>query len=213
MAEQRARDTGNPWLPPVMALLLASVTVVVACATVPRQFIAPGVDLTGRPRVAFIPLENLAEIPESGAVVMNVFFAELVRVGIFDLVEMGEVEAALRELRIRKTGSLPTEQVRQIAEQLGVNYLMIGSILEAGTVSTPDGVIPSLGVALRLLDGTDARVVWANVHIRTGEDKEGMFGWGRENDFEQLVLETATETFEQLRKTIAASASHARNTK
>jgi TolB-like protein len=193
-----------------LAILCAAMTL--ACATAPpRHFIAPGTDLTGRPSVAFIPFENLAEKPEAGNVVINIFYAELARSGLFDLVEMGEVDAALRELRVRKTGSLSKEQMQQLAQELGADHLMVGTILEAGATSTPEGSVPSLGVTLRLLDGTDGRVVWATVHVRTGEDTEKIFGWGRENDFEQLVLETAVETFEQLRATIAASASRTRD--
>lgn len=195
-------------LVPVLFLLVA------ACATTaPRQFTAPDASLAGRPRVALLPLENLAEKPDQGVLVMSVFYAELVRVGVFDVVEMGQVEAVLRDLRIRRTGSLSTEQVRQLAEQLGARHLMLGSILEAETISTPDGPIPSLSVTLRLLDGTDARVVWANVHIRTGEDHESMFGWGREEDFEQLALTTASEMFEELRVTMMAAESQARKPK
>ena len=194
-------------------LMLGAVLLVTACAGAPRQFMVPDGALTGHPRVALLPLENLTETPEHGVLVMNIFFAELVRTGVFDLVEMGEVENALRELRIRKTGSLSTEQVRRLAEKLGARHLMLGTILEAGTVTTPDGPVPSLAVALRLLDGTDARVVWANVHIRTGEDHERMFGWGREDDFEQLALATASEMFQQLRKTTTAAESQARKAK
>lgn len=183
------------------ALLLAGVLALAGCAaTKPRQFLAPDASLGDHPRTAFLPLENLTEQADQGQRVNEIFFVEFARSGVFDPVESGEIAAALRDLRIRHTGSLSHEQIQALGQRLGARLLLLGSILECGSATTADGPVPALGVSLRLLDVESRRVVWTDAHIRTGEDREGVFGWGREESFERLATQTAVEMFDQLRR-------------
>jgi len=183
------------------ALVLACTLASAGCAASrPRQFLEPGVSLGDRPRTAFLPLDNLTEQADEGRRVNEIFFVEFARSGVFDPVESGEVLAALRDLRVRYTASLSNEQIQALGERLGARYLLLGTILECGTAPTRDGPVPAVGVSLRLIDVGTRRLVWTDAHIRTGEDREGVFGWGREESFERLVTGTATEMFDQLRK-------------
>lgn len=183
-----------------LAALLSSALVAGCAATVPRQHLAAPDALAGRPRTAFLPLENLTEEASRGLQVNEIFYVEFTRCGVFEPVESGEVQEALRELRIRHTGSLSHEHIGALGERLGARLILLGSILECGTATTRDGPVPALGVSLRLLDVATRTVVWTDAHVRTGEDREGMFGWGREESFERLTTETAVEMFDQLRR-------------
>lgn len=183
-----------------LAALLSSALVTGCAATAPRQHLAAPAALEGRPRTAFLPLENLTDDAARGQQVNEIFYVEFTRSGVFEPVEAGEVQDALRELRIRHTGSLSHEHIGALGERLGARLILLGSILESGTATTRDGPVPALGVSLRLLDVETRAVVWTDAHIRTGEDREGMFGWGREESFERLTTETAVEMFDQLRR-------------
>jgi len=90
---------------------------------------------------------------------------------------------------------LTSAQAVGIASRLRARWLVTGSILEYGTVRTPDGEMPSVGITLRMLDGRDARVVWSAMKVAGGQDRETVFGWGREASLDRLAERTAREMF------------------
>lgn len=171
-----------------LALLAGAALVLLGCAAAsPRP--AP---VTGeRPRLALLPLENLSGHPEAGDLVTRVVFVTLERTGCCELVEPGEVEALLAELRLRTPGMLARAEVAELSSRLRAPYLMLGTILESGPVRTPDGEVPSVGLALRLVSGDSAKVLWSGLKVRTGEDRETVFGWGRERSLERVTERTA----------------------
>lgn len=194
-------------LPSATAALLSCALVTAGCATTaPRHYLAVPAALADQPRTAFLPLENLTDQAERGQRVNEIFFVAFTRSGLFEPVEVGETQVALREVRVRQTGSLSNEQIEALGARLGARLLLLGSILECGSVTTQDGSVPALGVSLRLLDVETRRVVWTDAHVRTGEDRESVFGWGREENFERLAAETAAEMFEQLRREVFLAA-------
>jgi TolB-like protein len=149
--------------------------------------------------LAMLPLENLTGRAENGERFSRLVWATVGRTGRYDLVDAGEVEAALAELRIRSSGSLSREQVARAAERLGVRWILAGSLLECGSIHSPDGDVPSFGLTLRLFDGRTGRVVWADMSARTGQDRETVFGWGREDYLERLADATTSELIERMR--------------
>ncbi len=169
------------------------------CAATPRKFVSLGTPVAGRPRLALLPLENLSGRPEAGDLLTRMLFVELVRSGGCELVESGNVDTALDALHVRATGSLSSEQLRGLGDKLGVRFVLTGSVLESGTVRTPEGEVPSVGVALKLLEVRSARVAWAGMRFRSGEDKETVFGWGRQRDAERLAAELVAEVLADFR--------------
>jgi hypothetical protein len=160
----------------------------------------------GHPRVAFLPLENLTNRSDAAEILTRVFYAELARTGICEPVEPGEVESLLSELGTRNTGSVSVEQLTAIGKRLRVEYVLLGTVLESGTVRTSDSDVPSVGVALRLLHVESARVAWAAVDFRTGDDRETLFGWGREYDAQRLGSELAARMLSDLARVAGATA-------
>ncbi len=190
------RERAGRWTKRVAATALA-VALAGCAATAPRpgSAMAPA----GLPRVALLPLENLSGRAEAGDLVTRVFFGALGATGTSELVEPGDVEAGLSEYRIRTSGMLTSEQAMKLAARLRASYLMTGTILECGTVRTPEGDVPSVGVSMRLLSGADGRVVWTAMKVRTGEDHQTVFEWGRVRSLERLTEQTAAEMFKRFR--------------
>ena len=151
------------------------------------------------PRVALLPLENLSGRPECGDLLTRICEAALARTGKCQTVEPGDIQGAMAEARVRTTGLLTSEQAVQLAGRLRARYLLAGTILECGRVRTPEGEVPSVGIALRLLMGDSAQVVWTAMKVRTGDDRETIFGWGREPSLERLAERTVAEMFESFR--------------
>jgi TolB-like protein len=160
-----------------------------------------------RPRAALMPFENLAGREEQGQLFTKVFFAQLVASGALEMVDPAHVEAAMDELGIRASGSMTPAEARAVADSLHAPYLLLGSVLESGSIQGGNGTVPSVGATLRLVEATTGRVLWAGVHFRTGEDRETVFGWGRVKSTERLISELASEMLRDFRD---AGARHAR---
>ena len=145
------------------------------------------------PRVALMPFENLSGREDQSEVFTKVFFAQLVATGAFEMVDPVQVDAAMDSLRIRATGSMTIGQLRVMADTLHVPYILLGSVLESGTIKDPDGDIPSVGASLRLVEASTGRVAWAGVQFISGGDRETVFGWGRVRSAERLVMQLAQD--------------------
>jgi TolB-like protein len=180
-------------------ILLAPVFATVLGCAAHRPPPAAPVPAGPRPLIAVLPLEDLSG--QSGAAdrMTRVLFTVVAQAGAYEVVDPGTVDAALSEARVRSTGMLSREQVLALSGQLETRWLLTGSALEFGRVRTPDGEVPSVGIALRLIDGRDARVVWADQRYRNGDDRETVFGWGHESDGDRLALTTMTELVRGLR--------------
>ena len=163
------------------------------CASGGRPRPAAEVTAGIRQRVALIPLENLTGRPDAGDVFTRVLFTELVHNPSCEVVESGEVDAAMESLRVRATGSLTSDQLAALGRTLRAPYLMVGSALESDVIRTPDGDVPSVGVALKLIEVASGRIVWADLMVRTGDDREKAFGWGRELSRERLLAVMAAD--------------------
>lgn len=151
------------------------------------------------PSIAVLPFEDLSGQAGVGERLSRVAYTELVRGGRWQVEEPGEVDAVLAEARVRSTAIMTRDQTVRVSERLGVRWLLAGTSLEYGRVRTPDGEVPTVGLALRLLDGRSGKVVWADQRFRSGEDRETIFSWGRINDISQLAGRTAAELLEGIR--------------
>ena len=151
------------------------------------------------PRVALLPFENLSGREEQGRFFTQAFLAALVSTDAVEVVDLGQVEATIEVLRIRATGAPTRDQLAALGESLQVRYVLLGSVLEAGTIRTYDGDIPSAGASLRMVDVTNARIVWARAHVVTGDDRETVFGWGRERSAERLLTKLADDMLRPFR--------------
>jgi len=186
----RARATG------AVALLALAALAGGCAATAPRALPVPG---EPRESLVVLPLENLSGRAEFGDRLTRIVWTEIGGSARWDVVEPGEVDAALAEARVRTSLSLTREQVQAIAKRTGARWLMAGTIIECGTVRTPDGEVPTVALALRLIDGATGRVRWTDMRTRSGEDRETVFGWGRVTNLERLAQDTARELVAAIR--------------
>jgi TolB-like protein len=183
-------------------VLLGGVLLLAGCSSAPPVRHS-AVDLVPRdhPRAALLPFENLSGREEQADLFRKVFFAKLAETGAFQMVEPGQVDAVLDSLRLRAAGgSLTLEDLKRVSAALHAPCLLLGSVLESGTVRTGDADVPSAGAALRLVDARTGNVLWAGVHFRTGEDRETVFGWGRETDAARLIATLADDMLADFRR-------------
>ena len=181
--------------PVTAAAALALVLGAGACAGARRAPAVPAAPVaTGpRQRLALLPLENLSDKTEYADRLTRVVWTALGRDPRFEVVESGEVDAVLSDLRIRSSGSLTRDQIEDASTRLRTRWIVAGTLLECGAAHTPDGDVPTVALSLRLLDGRTGRVAWTDMASHSGEDRETVFGWGRETSLEIVAERTAQE--------------------
>ena len=180
-----------------LVLLAGALTVAGCGAHVPPP--APATGGAARPALAVLPLENLSGRAEVGDKLTRILWTEVGAAGRFEVVEPGEVDGALAEARVRNSLALTREQIQKVSRRTGATWLLAGSIVECGTVRTPDGDVPTLALALRVIDGHSGRVRWTAQRTRSGEDRETIFGWGRVTNLERLAQATARDLVDAIR--------------
>jgi TolB-like protein len=186
---------------PLLALVLLAATGLGssgcggAGAGTPRPAAEPG---RPRPRLAVLPFENLTGSTDAGDRLTRVFFSEIAQQGAYEVAEPGEVEAALEALDLRLTGTLTAAEADSLGRRLGVERILLGSVLESGTVRTDDGDLPTVGASIRLLDAGTGRVLWTRMEFLAGDDRETIFGWGRERDDGKLAQRLARQLIRQM---------------
>jgi len=120
--------------------------------------------------------------------------------GALDMVDPGRVDGGMDAVGIRGGGSLAPEQMKALGDTLRAPLLLLGSVLESGQIQGADGSVPAVGATLRLVEAATGRVLWAGVHFRNGEDRETVFGWGREQSPDRLVFQLAQEMLGDFRE-------------
>jgi TolB-like protein len=182
---------------PVAALLVGMVVALgLGCGgQAPRPAAIPGAPL---PRIAVLPFDNLTDEGGAGETMTLVFFTTIGQAGRYEPVESGIVAAVLDSMRIRLTTTLSAEQLSAIGQRLDAQRLLVGSVLESGSVRTDDGDLPSVGVTVKLIDPATGRVQWTRMGFKTGGDKETVFGWGRERSRPKLAARLAQDILRDL---------------
>jgi hypothetical protein len=138
------------------------------------------------PRVALLPLENLSARPDASEHLSRAVVGVLGETGMCQPVAPGDVEAAFTEFRIRDISGVTRDAMRQLGHRLDADWLMAGTILEYGSVRSPEGEVPSVGLTLRLYEAGTGRTAWTAMRVHTGEDRETLFGMGRVRSLDQL---------------------------
>jgi hypothetical protein len=151
------------------------------------------------PRVALMPLENLSSRADGSDRVSRVLVGVLGESRTCQPVQPADIDQVFTRLRIRDASGVTRDRVPELAAQLDAQWLMAGTILEYGLIKTPEGEVPSVGLTLRLIDGRDGRTAWSAMRVRTGEDRETVFGFGRVRSLDQLTERLAREILANFR--------------
>jgi len=152
------------------------------------------------PLVALLPFTNLSGTPEAAQTFDHLMLAGLAGSG--PVVEPGMVDALMDSLRLRPTAALSAERMRTFRQVLGARYLVLGTVLEHGMVRTPDAEFPCSGVMLKVLDADSTRIVWAGSRFACGDDKERIFGWGRDFDPMSVALRLSAQLAQEVRRVV-----------
>lgn len=163
----------------------------VGCSRHPRLYFKPAYDFSGSRKIAVLPFENLSDDGGAGEKLQKIFLVELLKQKKWEVLEPGEVERALRELRIRATDKLSSEQARQLKEKLGLDWIFFGTALEYSTPQAGSREAPVVSLTARVLDAATGEIIWAAFGSRQGDDSEFLFEVGKVNSTSELAKKIA----------------------
>lgn len=148
----------------------------------------------GRPRIAILPLENLAAA-EDGARVLIRLLADAVSASpTLDLIPAGKVDDALLRGRVRQPFLMDDDQRVKLAAALAADYFVVGSLLNYQSYEDQySGPVPMISCTLQLQRATDGETVWSESLHAVGNDGEWLFGMGVEHDITRLGSKLARQ--------------------
>jgi TolB-like protein len=165
------------------SLMLLLGLLVGGCATPEPSsiYLHPNADIAAFQQIAVLPIENLTNDQFADERVREILVIELLAQGVFEPVEIGEVNRVLRVQNISRLTDLGPEDVKALGEALNVQALLFGSVIEYGQRRTGTFTTPEVAVALKLIDCETGVVVWSVSDARTGMPMSTrLFGVGEE---------------------------------
>ncbi|GAB4375987.1 MAG: DUF799 family lipoprotein [Acidobacteriota bacterium] len=163
----------------VRVATLLAVLGVAGCASVPKaRFVHPEFDFGYVERVAVLPFGNLSPVRDAGEKAGRLFITELLATGAVDVVEPGEVRAAVEA--VLGGGTDPTtEQIQALGRRLGVQALVLGTVTEFETVRSGASSVPVITIDAHMVETESGATVWAATHtVRGTTFSSRVFGSG-----------------------------------
>jgi TolB-like protein len=148
------------------------------------QFTNPKFNFAFVQRIAVLPFENESIDRQAGTRATRLAITELLATGAVDVVEPGEVQAAL----VKIAGAIPgravapsTEQVLALGKALNVQGLLLGSVTQSENLRSGTVPIPVVTIDLHLVETETGATVWATTHSEKGGSLEArVLGTGGE---------------------------------
>ena len=133
----------------------------------PTRFTHPQIDFSFVERVAVLPFENLSNDQQAGFRATRLLITELLASGAVDVVEPGEVQAALS----RFAGLTPrpsTEQLLSIGQALEVQAIIAGTVAQSEVVRSGGTGIPVVTLDAQMVESETGAIIWAATHTEKG---------------------------------------------
>jgi hypothetical protein len=155
--------------------------------------------IAGAPRIAVLPLENLAESEEGARVMVRLLEDALLRQPGVELIPAGQVDEAIMRGRVRQPFLMDDDQRARLTVALDASYYVVGSLLNYSSYDDAySGRIPIIACAFQLQRSSDGRTIWSETVHAVGSDGEWLFGLGVEHDITRLAGHVASRAVQHL---------------
>jgi TolB-like protein len=122
-------------------------------------------------RVAVLPFDNLSNDRQAGDRATRLTITELLATGAVDVVEPGEVLAAVSQIVGANAGrgvSPSTEQVIALGKALKVQGLLLGTVTQSENLRSGAVPIPVVTIDMHLVEAETGTTVWATTQSEKG---------------------------------------------
>ena len=145
----------RPPIAPLAALLLAA-----ACAPRPARFVNASADLAAMKTVAVLPFENVTADKLCSERVQRLFLTELLATNVFEVVEPGQVQRAVRRDQL-DVAALSPDDIRKLGQGLRADALFMGTVLEYDEGRGGALLAPQVKLQFRLVDAATGATLWS----------------------------------------------------
>lgn len=152
------------------SLALLAALCVVACGSTmrPTRFTNPRIDFSFVERVAVLPFENFSNDSSAGPRATRLMVTELLATGAVDVVEPGEVNAAL--VKYGRVARPSTEQLVELGKTLGVQAVVAGSVAQSEVLRSGSAGIPVVTIDAQMIEAESGGIIWAATHSEKGSE-------------------------------------------
>jgi len=189
--------------PPVASAVLAVALGAVACGGTLKvtRFSNPRFNFGFVQRVAVLPFENYTNDRQAGLRATRLAITELLATGAVEVVEPGEVLAALTKMANLQPGramSPSKEQILSLGQALEVQALVLGAVTQSENLRSGAVPIPVVSLDLRMVETETGATVWAATNTEKGSSVSArVLGTGGEP-----IAETTRECIRKLLATL-----------
>jgi TolB-like protein len=145
-------------------------------------------------QIAVLPFTNQTGYKLAETIFTRVFTAELITTGNYIVAQEGDVRRILNQMRVMPGEELSSEQLRALADRLGVQIVISGAVLEMqDKVEGGRRLEPSLAVIIRIMEASSGRTMWATYHRAEGSDYQVIMHFGMVNTVSALAKRVSAE--------------------
>lgn len=139
-----------------------------------ESFLRQDVELGYVNRIAVVPFENHTKDEFAAERARNVTITQVLAMGLFDVVDKGLVDSALREEAIEPGVPLDKPTLKRLGQRLNVQALMLGAVDQAEEGRKGSFAFPEVSLTLRLVEAQAAMILW-----QASGHNSGYTLWGR----------------------------------
>lgn len=153
-----------------------------------QTFVREGVDIGYVNKVAVLPFANNTDDDFAAQRIRNITATEILAMELFDVVDQGIVDSALREMAINRDTPLDEPLIRRLGQRLGVQGFIIGEVNGLGENRQAAFVYTEVSLTLQLLDSESAQALWRNSDSLSGYSlTDRLFGLAPMDSFQVTV--------------------------
>ena len=151
-------------------------------------------------RIAVLPFANQTEYNTAETIFGRVFVSELIAKGNYLVSHEGDIRRILTQMRMLPGRILSSEQVRGLADRLGAQVVISGTILETTENMGKKRGNPSLAVVLRVLEASTGRTIWITYKRSEGSDYRLVMHFGSIKSLPALAKNVAADIIDMWEK-------------
>jgi TolB-like protein len=148
-----------------MQSILQRIGLVLLCVFFPATVAA------GIAPIAVFPLRDLSLGGNGINIPLTQYLASRLAENGSEVINLETIISFMANNRIRTSGQLETFHIKQVQEELGAAFILLGTVTQAKEIP-----IPSLGLTLNLIRTDDARTIWSYVGAVSGADIQTILG-------------------------------------